>query len=77
MKGVVNLSRILLSSGAELLTTLKDERVHCCTLETRGNEIAAQFDKYNLRALPVLDDDGKMAGVILAEHVIALLREGK
>ncbi len=51
--------------------------MHCCTLETRGKEIAAQFDKYNLRALPVLGDDGSLAGVILAEHVIALLREGQ
>ncbi len=77
LKGVVNLSRILLAPADAPLAPIKDDRVHCCTLETRGKDIAAQFDKYNLRALPVLADDGSLAGVILAEHVIALLREGQ
>ncbi len=77
LKGIVNLSRILLSSGDARLDTLKEERIHCCNLETKGKDIAAQFDKYNLRSLPVLDDEGRMAGVLLAEHVIALLREAQ
>ncbi len=77
LKGVVNLSRILLASSGALLDTIKEERMHCCHVETKGKEIAAQFDKYNLRALPVVDGEGRMEGVILAEHVIALLREEK
>ncbi len=77
LKGVVNLSRILLASGSVLLKEIKEERIHCCSLETKGKEIAAQFDKYNLRALPVVDGADRLEGVILAEHVIALLREGK
>ena len=77
LQGVVNLSRILLAAGDAALATLKEERVHCCKLQTKGKDIAAQFDKYNLRALPVVDDENRMEGVILAEHVIALLREGK
>ncbi len=75
LRGIVNLSRTLLASGGALLDTIKEDRVHCCKLEATGKEIAAQFDKYNLRALPVVEDDGRLAGVILAEHVIALLRE--
>ena len=37
-------------------------------------EVAELFDKYNLRSLPVLDEHGRMAGVIHAEQVIAQLR---
>jgi Mg/Co/Ni transporter MgtE len=46
-----------------------------CKLDERARKVAELFDKYNLRAMAVVDDDRKMAGVILAEHVIALLRE--
>jgi magnesium transporter len=37
--------------------------------------VAELFDKYNLRSLPVLDQEKRLAGVIHAEQVIALLRE--
>ena len=33
------------------------------------------FDKYNLLALPVIDEDGKLAGVITADDIISVLRE--
>ena len=35
---------------------------------------AELFDKYNLQTLPVLDDAGRMTGVITADDVISLLR---
>jgi Mg/Co/Ni transporter MgtE len=33
------------------------------------------FDKYNLHALPVVDSQGRMVGVVQAERVISFLRE--
>jgi Mg/Co/Ni transporter MgtE len=38
------------------------------------NEVAELFDKYNLRALPVVDKGGKLVGAVEADHVIAFLR---
>ena len=37
--------------------------------------MAELFDKYNLLALPVVDDDGTLAGVITADDIIAVLRQ--
>ncbi len=34
------------------------------------------FDKYNLLALPVLDEEGRMAGIVTVDDVISVLREG-
>jgi len=36
--------------------------------------VAEQFDKYNLLTLPVVDEDGKLTGVITSDDVISLLR---
>jgi Mg/Co/Ni transporter MgtE len=33
------------------------------------------FDKYNLLALPVVDNDGKLSGVITADDIISVLRQ--
>ncbi|HWR51673.1 MAG TPA: CBS domain-containing protein [Bryobacteraceae bacterium] len=38
------------------------------------NRVTELFDKYNILALPVLDEEGKLAGVITADDVISVLR---
>jgi Mg/Co/Ni transporter MgtE len=39
------------------------------------NDLAEMFDKYNLHALPVVDTQGRMAGVVQADQVVSFLRE--
>lgn len=77
LRGVVNLARILLANGEAPLSGLQEQRTQCCNLDTTGKKLAEQFDKYNLRSLAVVDDDDRLEGVIYAEHVISLLREGR
>ena len=74
LHGVVPLVKILLSPGATPLTDIKDDHIVSCDIEASGKKVAELFDKYNLRALPVLDQERKLAGVIYAEQVIAQLR---
>lgn len=74
LHGLVPLVKILLSPGATPLTDIKDDHIVSCDIEASGKKVAELFDKYNLRALPVLDQEKKLAGVIYAEQVIAQLR---
>ncbi len=46
-----------------------------CPPDMHQNELAEMFDKYNLHALPVVDPQGRMVGVVQAEQVISFLRE--
>jgi magnesium transporter len=41
----------------------------------KQDRVTEMFDKYNLLTLPVVDDDGKLAGVITADDVITVLRQ--
>jgi Mg/Co/Ni transporter MgtE len=45
-----------------------------CDVHASGKKVAELFDKYNLRALPIVDEKKKLVGVIYAEQVIAQLR---
>ena len=42
--------------------------------DTPQNDVAALFDKYNLLTLPVVDEHGRLAGIITADDVITMLR---
>ena len=76
LAGVVPMSRLLLAAGSQPVLALAPEGRHVtCGLDAHENEVAELFDKYNLKSLPVLDQFGRVAGVIHAEQVIAALRE--
>ena len=74
LRGVVPLLKALLAPGGSALTSLADEHIVSCDVHASGKKVAELFDKYNLRALPVVDAEKKIAGVIYAEQVIAQLR---
>lgn len=42
-------------------------------MDTKPDDVVEIFDKYNLYALPVLDSDGRLHGVITADDVITYL----
>lgn len=75
LEGVVMLPRLLLSTLQTKLATLTDGHNRSCSLHASDKEVAELFDKYNLRSLPVVDAQGRIAGAIHAEQVIAQLRE--
>ena len=74
LQGVVPLVKVLLAPGEMGLAELADHHIVSCDIKANGRKVAELFDKYNLRALAVVDKEKKLAGVIYAEQVIAQLR---
>jgi len=75
LKGVVSLSRLVLALPETRLAVLAEPQFVSCRSNEHQKEVAELFDKYNLHALPVVNSVGKLVGVVLAEHVIAYLRD--
>lgn len=75
LKGTVSLPRLVMAQTETRLSVLAEPRVLSALADLRQNDLAEMFDKYNLRALPVVDKHGRMAGVVQAEQVISFLRE--
>jgi magnesium transporter len=71
---LVPLVQLLLASPGTPLTDLPHSHLVTCNVDANGRKVAELFDKYNLRSLPVIDNEKHLAGVIHAEQVIALLR---
>ncbi|SNS48577.1 CBS domain-containing protein [Granulicella rosea] len=74
LRGQVPLVKLVLAAPEKGLGEIADEHMHSIGLDANGRKVAELFDKYNLRCLPVLADDGRLAGVVHADQVIAWLR---
>jgi len=73
LTGAVPLVKIATSSPALELSTLSEPYLTCAP-DTPEDEVAALFDKYNLLTLAVVDEHGRLSGIITADDVIAMLR---
>ena len=71
--GAVPLVKIAVSSPTSRLSDLSEPFVACAP-DTPQSEVAALFDKYNLITLAVVDEHGRIAGIITADDVISMLR---
>jgi len=71
--GAVPLVTIAISSPAVQLSELSEPYIACAP-DTPQDEVAALFDKYNLLTLAVVDEHGRIAGIITADDVISMLR---
>jgi magnesium transporter len=71
--GSVPLVKIATSSPSAQLAQLSEDPVFCAP-DTPQDEVAALFDKYNLITLAVVDEHGRLSGIITADDVITMLR---
>ncbi len=71
----VPLARLFIAAGSALLKDLASETLFMVNLDERQDRVTETFDKYNLLTLPVVDEDGKLAGAITADDVISVLRD--
>ena len=75
--GLIPLVQLLLAKAEMPLADLPQGHIVTCRVDANGRKVAELFDKYNLRALPVVNHSDKLVGVIHAEQVIALLRASR
>jgi magnesium transporter len=73
LTGMVPLARILLADASTPLKELSAEEVISVPSHADQKEVVDLFHKYNLVALPVVDDAGHLLGVVTSDDVIELV----
>ena len=74
LAGAVPLAKLVLAESSHPLLSLVQEPLIATHAGVDEKEVAELFDKYNLMALPVVDDNKKLTGVITSDDIISLLR---
>jgi len=72
----IPLARLFVARPGARLKELAAETLITAPVDEKQKRITELFDKYNLLTLPVVDQDGKLAGVITADDIISVLRSG-
>ncbi|MBI4690864.1 MAG: magnesium transporter, partial [Nitrospirae bacterium] len=70
LRGVVSLKELLLSSPDARLSEIMEIKLKIVAPKTDEFEVAGIISKYNLVALPVVDSEGFMLGIVTVDDVI-------
>jgi len=73
--GVVSLRRLLLVSPDTPLKRIMTTDVYSARVDTDQEEVARQVASYNLLAIPVVDSENKLAGVVTVDDVIDVIKD--
>jgi magnesium transporter len=71
----VPLARLFVAAPGAPLRELAPDGSIRVTVDERQDRLTELFDKYNLLTLPVVDEEGKLSGVITADDIISVLRQ--
>ncbi len=73
--GTISLRDLLLSGKDEIVGDLMDENiVYANTLDDK-EEVAAMFERYDMLALPVVDKEGRLVGIVTVDDAIDVIQE--
>jgi len=73
--GVVSLRRLLLISPPTPLKRIMTSDIISVRVDTDQEEVARQVASYNLLAIPVVDEENKLVGVITVDDVIDVIKD--
>jgi magnesium transporter len=71
--GVLTLRDLLVAPPATVLSELMDTRVISVDIEEKKDRIADDFAKYGIMAMPVVDNESRLKGVILFKNLLEVV----
>lgn len=73
--GTVALRYLLLSGGDEIIGDIMHENVISIHTLTDQEEAARQFKKYDFTAMPVVDNENRLVGIITVDDIVDIIEE--
>ena len=73
--GTVALRYLLLSRGDDVIGDIMHENVISIHTHMDQEQVAAQFKKYDFTAMPVVDNENRLVGIITVDDIVDILEE--
>ena len=73
--GTVALRYLLLSDGDVIIGDLMHENVIAINTLMDQEQVAAQFKKYDFTAMPVVDNENRLVGIITVDDIVDIMEE--
>lgn len=75
LQGTVSMRDLIVSTPRTRLAEITQHDIHAVTTSTDQEEAARTLQRYNLLAVPVVDEEGRLEGVTTADDLIDVLQE--
>ncbi len=73
--GIVTLRQLILADPEDKIKDLMDENVITVHTLDDQEEVAKQFQKYDFEAMPVVDNENRLVGIITVDDVMDIIEE--
>ncbi len=73
--GTVPLNRLLRSKRPVTIESITETPVHTVRADDDQEDVARLFERYNLVSAPVIDESGRLAGVITVDDIVNVIHE--
>lgn len=75
IKGFIDIKDLLVAERTDLLKSIMNENVITVTTVEDQETVAKMFDKYNMYALPVVDKEERLVGIVTIDDAIDVLQD--
>ena len=75
LTGVISLRDLVTTHGDTMLKDIMSKQIHVVRPETDQEEVARIVSQYNFLAVPVVDSDERLLGIVTVEDVVDIIRE--
>ena len=75
LQGVVSLRQLLMNSADKQLDAIMETDVVAVSMETDQEQVAQIVSRYNILAIPVIDHDDVMLGIVTIDDIVDVIRE--
>lgn len=73
--GIINIKDILLANDKDVIKDLMRTNIISVNTEEDQENVAKEFDKYDLYAMPVVDKENRLVGIITVDDVINVIQD--
>ena len=75
LKGIVTVKDLLLAPKDSLVRDIMETNIISVSTQTDKEEVAAQFEKYDFLAVPVVDNEQRLVGIVTIDDAIDVIQE--
>ena len=75
LTGVISLRDLVITPSDTMLKDIMSKKVHAVRPETDQEEVARIVSQYNFLAVPVIDSEEKLLGIVTVDDVVDVIRE--
>lgn len=75
LEGIVTVKQLLLSDDEAIIGDIMDTNIICATTTDDQEKVSDMFSDYDLLAIPVVDKERRLVGIVTVDDVIDVLQE--